>query len=97
MKILIAGNLGYIGPSVTSQLRATFPQAELIGFDIGYFTHCLTNPSFSPEVKLTAQVFGDIRKFPEKLLEGVDAVVDLAAISNDPMGKKYEEITHRIV
>lgn len=93
MKILIAGNLGYIGPSVTSQLRATFPQAELIGFDIGYFTHCLTNPSFSPEVKLTAQVFGDIRKFPEKLLEGVDAVVDLAAISNDPMGKKYEEIT----
>jgi nucleoside-diphosphate-sugar epimerase len=93
MKILIAGNMGYIGPSVTSQLRATFPQAELIGFDIGYFTHCLTNPSFLPEVKLNQQIFGDIRKFPEKILEGVDAVVDLAAISNDPMGKKYEEIT----
>ena len=27
------------------------------------------------------------------MLEGVDAVVDLAAISNDPMGNKFEEIT----
>ena len=93
MKIIIAGNLGYIGPSVTNQLRSTFPDAELIGFDIGYFTHCLTNPEYSPEVKLDKQIFGDIRKFPDKLLEGVDAVVDLAAISNDPMGVKFEEIT----
>jgi nucleoside-diphosphate-sugar epimerase len=93
MKIIIAGNLGYVGPSVTNQLRATFPDAELIGFDIGYFTHCLTNPNFVPEAKLNKQVFGDIRKFPEELLEEVDAVVDLAAISNDPMGNKYEEIT----
>ena len=93
MKILIAGNMGYIGPSVTNQLRNTFPEAELIGFDIGYFAHCLTHVSFLPEVKLNRQVFGDIRKFPEKLLKGVDAVIDLAAISNDPMGNKYEEIT----
>ncbi len=93
MKIIIAGNLGYVGPSVTNQLRTTFPDAELIGFDIGYFTHCLTNPFFSPEAKLNRQVFDDIRKFPEGLLEGVDAVVDLAAISNDPMGNKYEQIT----
>ena len=64
MKIIIAGNLGYIGPSVTAQLRSTFPDAELIGFDIGYFAHCLTNPYAFPEVKLDKQVFGDIRKFP---------------------------------
>jgi nucleoside-diphosphate-sugar epimerase len=93
MKVLIAGNLGYIGPSVTEQLRSTFPDAELIGFDIGYFAHCLVNAQLSPEVRLGRQEFGDIRKFPEELLHGVDAVVDLAAISNDPMGKKYEEIT----
>ena len=93
MKILIAGNLGYIGPSVTNQLRTTFPDAELIGFDIGYFAHCLTNPVYYPEVMLDKQVYGDIRKFPEELLDGVDAVLDLAAISNDPMGKQYEEIT----
>lgn len=93
MKIIIAGNLGYIGPSVTNQLRRTYPNAELIGFDIGYFAHCLSNASYSPEIKLDMQVYGDIRNFPVKLLQGVDVVVDLAAISNDPMSFKFEEIT----
>lgn len=93
MKILIVGNLGYIGPSVVNQLRATYPDAELIGFDIGYFAHCLTNVNTLPEIKLDQQIFGDIRTFPEKYLNGVDAIVDLAAISNDPMSFKYEEIT----
>lgn len=93
MKILIAGNLGYVGPSVTNQFRKSFPDAEIVGFDIGYFAHNLTNVPFLPEVKLNAQFFGDIRNFPEHLLDGVDAVVDLAAISNDPMSKKFEEIT----
>ncbi|MEA2068386.1 MAG: SDR family oxidoreductase, partial [Verrucomicrobiota bacterium] len=60
---------------------------------IGYFAHSLSNAAFLPERKLDRQVFGDIRKFPEELLEGVDAVVDLAAISNDPMGKQFEEVT----
>jgi nucleoside-diphosphate-sugar epimerase len=93
MKIIIAGNLGYIGPSVTQRFRQTFPDAELIGFDIGYFAHCLSNAARLPEVLLNRQVYGDIRTFPEELLEGVDAVVDLAAISNDPMGKQFEEVT----
>jgi nucleoside-diphosphate-sugar epimerase len=93
MKIIIVGNLGYIGPSVTNQLRKTYPSAELIGYDIGYFAHCLTNATHLPEIMLDQQVFGDIRKFPENLLKGVDAIVDLAAISNDPMSFKFEEIT----
>lgn len=93
MKIIIAGNLGYIGPSVTAQFRETFPDAELIGFDMGYFSHCLSNASRLPEVQLDRQIFGDIRTFPEALLEDVDAVVDLAAISNDPMGNQFEEVT----
>lgn len=85
--------MGYVGPSVTNQLRKTFPDAQLIGFDIGYFAHCLSNADLLPEARLDRQIFGDIRKFPEQLLEGIDAVVDLAAISNDPMGNKFEEIT----
>ncbi len=93
MKIIIVGNQGYIGPSVVNQLRKTYPEAELIGFDIGYFAHCLTNASFIPEAKLDKQVYGDIRNFPEELLQGVDAIVDLAAISNDPMSFQFEEIT----
>jgi len=93
MKIIITGNMGYVGPGVVSQLRSTYPDAELIGFDTGYFAKCLTNPDFLPENKLSGQVFGDVRTFPESLLEGADAIVYLAAISNDPMGNKYEEIT----
>lgn len=93
MKILIVGNLGYIGPCLASQLRETYPQGTLIGFDIGYFAHCLTNAVTFPELKLDQQIFGDIREFPGELLKGVDAVVDLAAISNDPMGNRYEEVT----
>jgi nucleoside-diphosphate-sugar epimerase len=93
MKIIILGNLGYIGPSVSRQFRLSFPDAELIGFDIGYFAHCLSHPNHLPEVQLNYQVFGDIRQFPESLLKGVDAVVNLAAISNDPMGNEFEEVT----
>jgi nucleoside-diphosphate-sugar epimerase len=93
MKILIFGNLGYIGPGVVNQLRISRPASKIIGFDIGYFAHCLTNPAFLPEVKLDMQLFGDIRHFDPSILEGVDAVIDLAAISNDPMGNKFEEIT----
>jgi nucleoside-diphosphate-sugar epimerase len=93
MKILIAGNLGYIGPAVVTKLRRTYPEAELIGFDMGYFAHCITNVHFLPEIRLDKQVFGDIRKFPEEILKGVDAIVNLAAISNDPMSVRFEEMT----
>lgn len=93
MKILIIGNMGYVGPGVVAQLRSTYPDAELVGFDIGYFANRLTGTEFIPEVKLSRQIFGDVRHFPAELLDGVDAVVYLAAISNDPMGAKYEEVT----
>lgn len=96
MKIMIAGNLGYIGPGVVEHFRSVFPAAKLVGFDIGYFAHCLSNANYLPEVKLDRQVFGDIRQFPEELLSGVDAVVDMAAISNDPMGKQFEEVTMEV-
>ncbi len=93
MKILIAGNLGYVGPGVVSQLRETYPQAELIGYDTGFFANCLTNSTIMPEVKLNQQIFGDVRDFNPDLLNNVDAIVYLAAISNDPMGNRFEEVT----
>jgi nucleoside-diphosphate-sugar epimerase len=96
MKILITGNMGYVGPGVVSQLRKSHPDAELIGFDTGYFAKCLTNVEFLPEAKLSQQLFGDVRSFDNSLLNDVDAVVYLAAISNDPMGNKYEEITMNV-
>src|SRR5258708_37120769 len=93
MKILITGNMGYIGPLVVAQLRQSYPDATLVGFDVGYFAPCLTTSRVLPESRLDAQHFGDVRNFPEELLKGVDSVVYLAAISNDPMGNAYENVT----
>lgn len=94
MKILILGNMGYVGPAVVERLRSTYPKATLIGFDIGFFGHCLTNTDQLPERKLDYQFFGDIRNnIPDELLKGTDAIVNLAAISNDPMSFKFESVT----
>ena len=93
MKILITGNLGYVGPGVVNEFRRHYPYAEIIGFDIGYFAKHVTNNSIIPESYLDTQCYGDVRSFPEQLLEGVDTVVNLAAISNDPIGNKFEEVT----
>lgn len=93
MKILIIGNLGYVGAGVIKEFRRHYPEAEIVGFDIGYFTKHVTNTGVSPESYVNTQYFGDVRKFPEKLLEGLDTVVNLAAISNDPIGNRFEEVT----
>lgn len=96
MRILITGNMGYVGPVVAAHFRAVWPDAELIGFDSGYFAQCLTLPDEFPERVLDKQVFGDVRDFPAELLEGVDAVVHLAALSNDPIGARFEKQTEGI-
>jgi len=80
--------MGYVGPGLISRLRQSYPNAELIGYDMGYFSKCLTNVDFLPDNQLNRQVFGDVRHYQESLFDGVDAVVYLAAISNDPMGKQ---------
>lgn len=95
-KILINGNMGYIGPIVVNHFRKAYPDAEIIGFDTGYFGGCLVEPNAFPERAVDVQYFGDIRRFPKKILEGVDAVIQLAAISNDPMGNKFEIPTQEI-
>jgi nucleoside-diphosphate-sugar epimerase len=96
MRILITGPMGYVGPGVIRRLRVRFPSAELIGFDSGYFAHNLTGAVRLPEASLDRLHFGDIRDFPPDLLDGVNVVVHLAAISNDPMGKEFETVTEAI-
>lgn len=96
MKILVTGNMGYVGPPLVRHLRTQFPGAHIAGYDSGFFAHCLTGASRLPESLLDAQHFGDVRELPNALLKGVDAVVHLAAISNDPMGNCFEAVTEAI-
>lgn len=95
MRILITGNMGYVGPIVVRHLRNVFPDAELVGLDIGLFGHCLTVPML-PERHLNAQIFCDVRDVKAEMLEGFDAIVHLAAVSNDPMGSRFETVTEDI-
>ncbi len=96
MRILITGNLGYVGAAVVRQLRDSFSDAYLHGFDTALFAHCLTNVCELPERHLDRQSFGDIRGISALLLEDFDAVVHLAAISNDPMGDRFAGVTRAI-
>jgi nucleoside-diphosphate-sugar epimerase len=93
MKILITGNMGYVGPCVVSHLRSQLPDAILVGFDIGYFAASLTNTAILPECHAHVQYFADVRTISKSLLKDIDAIVHLAAISNDPMGARFERVT----
>ncbi len=96
MKVLITGNMGYIGPTVADQIMSAYPGAKVIGVDEGYFAHCLTGADRLPESRIDQQHFCDVRDLDPEVLKGVDAVVQLAAISNDPMGKTFEQVTDEI-
>lgn len=91
-KILILGNLGYVGPELTKILRNKYPNYELHGYDTGFFSKFYTTPLFAPDNFLDVQYYGDVRNFSLDL-QGYDSIVALAAISNDPIGNKFESVT----
>src|SRR5262245_57192087 len=93
MRILVTGNMGYVGAGVVEHLRTVHPDARLVGLDLGYFASILAEPRRLPECHLNAQYFGDTRPPPPASLDGVAAVVHLGAISNDPMGTRFERVT----
>jgi len=96
MNILITGNLGYVGPVVVRHLRLAYPRARLIGFDSAFFALTTTGALEWPERILDEQHYGDIRDLCGRLLAGIDVVIHLAAVSNDPMGNKFERVTEDI-
>src|SRR5215472_17079155 len=87
--VLVTGAGGYIG----STLCAVLLEAgyKVIGLDRYYFgldllRDLMANPNFKPVVH-------DEREVSEEHLEGVAAVCDLAALSNDPSGELQPELT----
>ena len=96
MKILVTGNTGYIGPVLGDKLKQSHDDITLIGYDTGFFAHCLTGVDVSPELHYDMQYYGDIRNLNENVFHGVDIVIHLAAISNDPMGNNFADVTEEI-
>lgn len=95
MKILITGNMGYIGPVVCKLLRSNYPGSTLLGFDTGYFANAHTS-KFFPEIFVDVQYFRDLRLADQSIFNGVDVVIHLASISNDPMGNQFEAVTYDV-
>ncbi len=90
MKILVTGNLGYIGSVLTTELSAA--GHDVTGLDIGYFQDCLLADA-SPPVR---QIVKDIRDVVHQDLRGIEAIVHLAALSNDPLGEFDPQLTDAI-
>jgi nucleoside-diphosphate-sugar epimerase len=93
---LITGNMGYVGTTLTKYLRFQYPDASIIGYDTAFFASSIIGDVKFPERNLDMQYFGDLRDFPIDILKNVDTVIHLAAISNDPMGNEFEDITNQI-
>jgi len=83
VKVLVTGGGGYIGTILVPRLLKEGYQVKVL--DRFYFgKDKLDSVSKNPRLKL---IQDDIRYFDKKILKGVDVVMDLAALSNDPSGE----------
>ena len=90
MKILVTGNKGYIGSVLVPLLIRQ--GHEVRGYDVGYFEDCLLHPINEnyPHIRK------DIRDIEKEDVEGTDAVIHLAGLSNDPLGELSPGLTEEI-
>lgn len=96
MTYLITGNLGYVGPVLSEYLKKKYPERKIIGYDLGIFGNLIKGVNYNPDLFNDVQYIADVRNFDENILKNVDHVIHLAAISNDPIGNKFENITNEI-
>jgi nucleoside-diphosphate-sugar epimerase len=89
-RILITGNNGYIGSVMAPWFRSQ--GYDVTGLDTGYFSACTLVPDIAPIPTLLK----DVRDIAPRDLEGYDAVIHLAALSNDPIGNLNETWTREI-
>jgi len=90
VRVLLTGHEGYLGAVVARALREAGHQ--LVGLDAGFFAGC----DLGPPAPALDDVGRDVRDVVAADLAGVDAVVHLAALSNDPLGNLAPELTHAI-
>jgi nucleoside-diphosphate-sugar epimerase len=91
VRVLLTGHQGYLG-TVMAPILATAGH-EVTGLDSGLFADCVLGSLDTPDVPgLTT----DLRDVTVEQLQGFDAVVHMAALSNDPLGSLAPEITYDI-
>jgi nucleoside-diphosphate-sugar epimerase len=90
MRVLVTGHRGYIGSVLTPHLVAS--GHDVVGLDSGLFDRC----SLYDEPDTTPYMRKDIRDLVPDDVAGFDAIVHLAALSNDPIGNLNEQWTEDI-
>ena len=90
MKVLVTGDKGYIGSVLTTRLISKGYKVK--GLDANYYIDCLLeNDNGGYE-----QLIKDIRDVSIEDINDIDAVIHLAALSNDPLGEFDSSLTTRI-
>ncbi|ABK70267.1 NAD-dependent epimerase/dehydratase family protein [Mycolicibacterium smegmatis] len=90
MRVLVTGHQGYLGTVMVPILQLA--GHDVTGLDTGFFADCVLGPE--PADPPAIQV--DLRDVTVEQLAGFDAVIHLAALSNDPLGALAPQITYEI-
>jgi nucleoside-diphosphate-sugar epimerase len=90
MRVLVTGHQGYIGSVMVPLLLET--DHEVVGLDTGLYEAS----SFGDRRREVASVRLDLRDVEPRHLEGFEAVIHLAALSNDPLGDLDPQLTYDI-
>ncbi|MEU6414815.1 MULTISPECIES: NAD(P)-dependent oxidoreductase [Microbispora] len=90
MRVLLTGHQGYLGTVMGPVLSAA--GHEVVGLDSGLFADCVLGPAPADPPGFAV----DLRDARPEHVEGFDAVVHLAALSNDPLGALEPELTYDI-
>jgi nucleoside-diphosphate-sugar epimerase len=91
MKILVTGTDGYLGCLLAPELLRD--RHEVRGVDTGFYKSGWLYHGVAATVQTLAK---DIRRLTAADLEGADAVVHMAELSNDPLGQLSPTITYQI-
>jgi len=92
MRVLVTGHHGYIGTVMTPMLLKA--GHEVVGFDSDLYRRC-TYPA-GGKIAEVPKIEKDTRDLAAADLEGFDAVIFLAALSNDPLGNLNPGMTYEI-
>jgi nucleoside-diphosphate-sugar epimerase len=91
LKVMVTGHQGYIGAAMVRRLKEA--NHEVVGVDAQFYEGCCLGPSPVPADR---EIRKDIRELCVADFDGFDAVIHLAALSNDPLGNLSANVTYDI-